>query len=247
MIEDGVMKTKVIFDEKKESRYLLTKEWEGGKPTIAVILLIAGIADNVIQDVTTTCVINCVSKLGYGGVEITNLFSRLDTKIETDMDIEVCTDEENDKHILESAIRAEVVVLGWGKVDTGNKKVKWRVSDVMDLLEAHKDKLYVIGDEKGQGYSVMFPKVRNGWKLVKLFEQEEIVGQKEEKKSKVAKGNKASKTEKISKTDKIIKTSEIDKAEDKDTKTSEITKAEDKETETNEETKAEDEEIPKEK
>lgn len=193
MIEEGVMKTKVIFDKKKENRYLLTKEWEESRPKIAVILLVAGTSDSIIQDVTTACVINCVSKLGYGAVGITNLFSRLDTKIENNMDIEANTDEENDKHILESAVQAEVVVLGWGKAEASNKEVKWRASDVMDLLEAHKDKLYVIGDDKGEGYSVMYPKVRNDWKLVKLFQQEEKIALKEENKPKTSKGSKATK------------------------------------------------------
>lgn len=214
MIEEGTMKTKAIFDKKREHRYLLTKEWEEAKPRIAVILLVAGTSDNVIQDVTTACVINCVSKLGYGAVEITNIFSRLGTRIDKDMDIEECTDEENDKHILESAIQAEVVVLGWGKAEVSNKKVKWRASDVMDLLEEHREKLYVIGDGTGKSYNVMYPKVRNDWKLVKLFQQEEKVDIKEEKKPKTNKGSKATKTVKNTTTSKTIKTSEVTKEKD---------------------------------
>ena len=177
MIEEGVMKTKAIFDEERQHRYLLTKEWDKTKPKIAVILLLAGTSGGVVQDVTTACIINCVSKLGYGSVEITNLFSRLDTQIEADMDAEEFTDEENDKYILESAERAEAVVLGWGKADANNLKVKWRANEVMILLEPYKNKIHVIGDGRGQGYSAMFPKVRNRWQLVKLFQEENSVEQ----------------------------------------------------------------------
>lgn len=191
MIEEGVMKTKAVFDEKRQHRYLLIKEWDKTKPKIAVILLLAGTSDGIIQDVTTGCVINCVSKLGYGAVEITNLFSRLDTQIETDMDSEEFTDEENDKYIIESANRADKIVLGWGKADANNLKVKWRANEVMTLLELYKNKIHVIGDGKSQGYSALFPKVRNGWQLVQLFQEEDLVGQvaekvviQEEKKSK---------------------------------------------------------------
>lgn len=175
------MKTKSVFDKEKQSRYLLTKEWDKSKSTIAVILLLAGTSDGVIQDVTTACIINCASKLGYGAVEITNLFSGLDTQIETDMDSEEFTDEENDKHILESVEKAEVVVLGWGKADANNLKIKWRSNEVMTLLEPHKNKLHVIGDGRGQGYSVMYPKVRNQWNLVKLFLEEALFEQVAEK------------------------------------------------------------------
>lgn len=181
MVEEGVMKTKAIFDEERQHRYLLTKEWDKDKPKMAVILLVAGTSDGIIQDVTTACIINCVSKLGYGSVEITNLFSRLDTQIETDMDSEEFTDEENDKYILESANKADKVVLGWGKADANNLKVKWRANEVMTLLEAYKNKFHVIGDGRGQGYNVMYPKVRKGWQLVKLFQEETLVEQVAEK------------------------------------------------------------------
>lgn len=181
MIEESIMRTKAIFDAKKQSRYLLIKEWDESKPRIAVILLLAGTSDGIIQDVTTACITNCVSKLGYGAVEITNLFSRLDTKVETDMDSEEYTDQENDKCILESVERAEVVVLGWGKAEASNLKVKWRAKEVMALLESYTNKLHVIGDGRGKGYSAMFPKVRNDWKLVKLFQEEVLVEQVAEK------------------------------------------------------------------
>lgn len=111
MVEEVTMKTKVVYDDAKANRYLLVKEWDESKPRIAVISLLTGTSDAIIQAVTTACIINCVSRLGYGSVEITNLFSRVDTQIETGMDSGVYTDEENDRHIAESAGRATIVVL----------------------------------------------------------------------------------------------------------------------------------------
>lgn len=174
-IEESTMITRAIYSKDRCSRYLLTKQWDDKLPRVTVIMLIPGSSGVVQQDVTTACIINCTSALGFGSVEIANIFSKLGEEISTDMQIERMTDENNDKVILESVTTSTTTVIAWGKCDETNLKIKQRVEGVMELLSPFKDKLYTIGDGRGRsGFSPMYPRIRNGWELVKVSKEEKV-------------------------------------------------------------------------
>ncbi|WP_180270807.1 DUF1643 domain-containing protein [Sporanaerobium hydrogeniformans] len=174
--ENNTMVTRAVFSEDKSHRYLLSKEWDASLANAVVIMLQAGKSNALIQDVTTCNIINCVSQLDedYGSVNIVNLFSRLDLELDTDIDIDDFTDEENDRQIKEVAEGAELIILAYGKAQETSLCVKQRVREVISLLEKYKDKMYLIGDSKGRkGFSAMYPKVRNKWILYKAYEEEQ--------------------------------------------------------------------------
>ena len=174
--ENNTMVTRAVFSEDKSHRYLLSKEWDASLTNAVVIMLQAGKSNALIQDVTTCNIINCVAQLdgGYGSVNIVNLFSRLDLELDTDIDIDDFTDEENDRQIEKVAEGAELIILAYGKAQETNLCVKQRAREVISLLEKHKDKMYLIGDAKGRkGFSAMYPKVRNQWILYKAYEEEQ--------------------------------------------------------------------------
>lgn len=173
IVEESTIMTTVHYSENKEHRYLLSKSWNEEQPKIAVIMLVAGNADIIIQDVTTACIINCVSKLGYGGVDVLNLYSKVNAIISVDMEDEEYTDENNDKMLVEIAEKVEAIVFAWGKGDETNLKIKRRVKEVVELLEKFKSKCYWIGDKAGRiGFSPMYAKVRSSWELIKLCNEE---------------------------------------------------------------------------
>lgn len=175
-IEENTLITRVTYSKDRKNRYLLTKKWNDKLPKVMVIMLIPSNAGVVHQDVTTGCIINCTSELGFGSVDITNIFSRLGGEISTDMQVEDMSDENNDRIILETAAISDTVVLAWGKCDETNLKIKKRVEEVMEILSPYKDKLYAIGDGRGRsGFSPMYPKIRNRWELVKLYEEVAII------------------------------------------------------------------------
>lgn len=188
--ENNTMVTRAIFSEDKSHRYTLTKEWDASLANAAVIMLQAGKSNALIQDVTTCNIINCVSQLDedYGSVNIVNLFSRVDLELDTDIDIDDFTDEENDKQIEQVAEQAEIIILAYGKAQETSLCVKQRVREVISLLEKYKDKMYLIGDSKGRkGFSAMYPKVRNKWILYKAYEEEQKKeNRKEQQNDKVA-------------------------------------------------------------
>ena len=173
--ENNTMVTRAIFSEDRSHRYLLSKEWDASLANVVVIMLQAGKSNALIQDVTTCNIINCVSQLDedYGSVNIVNLFSRVDLELDTDIDIDDFTDEENDKQIEQVAEQAEIIILAYGKAQETSLCVKQRVREVISLLEKYKDKMYLIGDDKERkGFSAMYPKVRNKWKLYKAYEEQ---------------------------------------------------------------------------
>ncbi|MBQ8400945.1 MAG: DUF1643 domain-containing protein [Clostridia bacterium] len=69
--------TEAVFSEDRTKRYLLYKNWDATKPSLCIILLAPSEADLITLDNTTQLVLNNAVRLGYGGVYIWNLFSRL--------------------------------------------------------------------------------------------------------------------------------------------------------------------------
>lgn len=169
IIEKSTRKTEVIFSEDKQHRYLLKKEWDKNKKKAVVIMINPSSADEVLIDHTTMYVVNNLSKIGFGSVEIVNIFSRINTKISTKEDMQELVDEENDTQILKSAAKVDNIIIAWGKVGENNKKVKERQEQVINLLNEHKDKFYTIQDIKGrEGFHPLAPQIRHRWKLKKL-------------------------------------------------------------------------------
>lgn len=174
-IQESTMVTTVTYSDDREMRYLLTKKWADDLPKATIIMLMPGSSGAVQQDVTTGCIINCISQLGFGSVDIVNLFSKVHAEISTDMKVTELTNEENDKIILESVANSTTTIFAWGKCDETNIKIKKRVEALLKLLSPYKEKWFVIGDGRGRsGFSPMYPRIRNGWELVKLSKEEKV-------------------------------------------------------------------------
>ena len=168
-IEKSTIITEVHYSEDRHHRYLLYKEWDSSLKKATIIMLNPAIANAVTMDLTTMYIINNISKLGYGGVEIVNIFSKLNEEINSEIKIELLTDETNDKMILASVARTDTVIFAVGKGGETNKQIKIRVEQVMKLIKEHNNKLYEISDERGRhGWHPLAPSVRYGWNLVKV-------------------------------------------------------------------------------
>ena len=95
--ETTTVKSKALFSDDRTHRLLLRKEWDKTKPTAMVILINPNSADTLNYDLTTMLVINNLNQLGYGAVNIVNLYSIITLKLtllrNSDEDL---LDEEND-------------------------------------------------------------------------------------------------------------------------------------------------------
>ncbi|MCG8542106.1 MAG: DUF1643 domain-containing protein [Clostridia bacterium] len=78
--QKSTIKTEAYFSEDGKHRYLLKREWNKTKKKAMVIMKNPSDAGELILDYTTMFVINNLVRLGYGSVEILNLYSRINAK-----------------------------------------------------------------------------------------------------------------------------------------------------------------------
>lgn len=171
MLEEAtVIRNKAIFSDDKKHRLLLHREWDNEKPSAMIIMINPNSADNLSMDMTTMLVVNNLNRLDFGSVDIVNLYTRITPKIHfrfySDEDL-LHTD--NDTMILESAEKADKIIIGWGTVGKHNQRIRERENTVLEMLKPYKDKLFQIGEN---GCHPLTPTVRNEW-VLEPFEMEE--------------------------------------------------------------------------
>lgn len=169
--ETTVIKSKAIFSDDKKHRLLLRKEWDSEKPTAMVIMINPNTADTVNFDMTTMSVINNLYQLGFGSVNIVNLYSRITEKLclRFNGDDELI-DEDCDAIIEQYAAMSDAIIIAWGTIGKNTQRVRERQKWVLDLLEPHANKLYQIGKN---ACHPLTPAVRREWTL-EPYEMEEF-------------------------------------------------------------------------
>ena len=75
IVEKTILKTEANFSDDKKQRYLLRKEWDKSKDRACVLMINPSDADGIVIDLTTQLVVNNISRLDYGSVDILNLYS----------------------------------------------------------------------------------------------------------------------------------------------------------------------------
>ncbi|MDZ4476840.1 DUF1643 domain-containing protein [Bacillus cereus] len=157
----STMKTEVTYDDGMKNKYLIRKEWDKNKKKALVIMKNAGHADEIMQDQTTMYVINNLSKLDYGVVEIANLFSTIEGA-ETKESV-----VENLKCIQQAIVRVNDVIIAVGKGVETNKKAVERLSMILAILLDKKLNILQIEANYGRkGFHPLYPALKHQWKLV---------------------------------------------------------------------------------
>ncbi len=163
--ETSNIRSKAIFSDDGEHRLLLWKEWNKDKPAAMIIMINPNTADTLNMDLTTMLTINNLNALGYGSVNIVNLYSRimgkLSLRFNSDEDL---LDESNDAVIVKYAEKSDVIIIAWGSIGNHSQRIRDRQADLLEQLADHADKLYQIGEKR---YHPLTPIVRTDWKLRK--------------------------------------------------------------------------------
>ena len=76
-----ILKNKAMFSDDGKHRFLLRREWDKDKKSAMVIMINPNTADTLNVDLTTMLTINNLSNLGFGSVNIVNLYSRIMPKL----------------------------------------------------------------------------------------------------------------------------------------------------------------------
>ncbi|WP_370742613.1 DUF1643 domain-containing protein [Ruminococcus callidus] len=169
--ETTIIKSKAIFSDDKEHRLLLRKEWDSEKQTAMVIMINPNTADTVNFDMTTMLVLNNVSKLGFGSVNIVNLYSRIMEKLNLRFngDDELIADEA-DEIIQQYAAMSDAIIIAWGTIGKNTLRVRERQKYLLELIKQHAGKMYQIGRN---ACHPLTPAVRREW-VLEPYEMEEI-------------------------------------------------------------------------
>ena len=169
--ETTTIRSKAIFSDDKEHRLLLRKEWNNEKPSAMVIMINPNTADTVNFDMTTMLVLNNVSKLGFGSVNIVNLYSRIMEKLNLRFngDDELIDDEADDV-IEQYSAMSDAIIIAWGTIGKNTLRVRERQKYLLELIKRHANKMYQIGKN---ACHPLTPAVRREW-VLEPYEMEEI-------------------------------------------------------------------------
>lgn len=189
--------THAVFSDDGTKRYLLSKTWDSKKPRLAVIMLTPSISTEVILDASSRLTVNNAFRLGFGSVDILNLFATVD-----DFDLKQAEedDAENIKAIVSSAQKADVVVFAAGVGKAKNKAFQARQKQVLMALQPFEEKLCCLTNKNGEArlQHPLSPAVRT-WELSPLKVTEllptEIKAKPVQKKTTTGKGKAEEKAE----------------------------------------------------
>ena len=155
--------TVATFSEDGSKRYLLRKTWDTSRPRMAIIMLMPSEATGIALDYTTMLVLNNAVRLGFGGVDIVNLFSTLnDFTLRKTEDQDV----ENQDVILQTLQAVDTIVYAPGLGKSKNKIFQKRQLQILELLRPFESKLHCLCNAKGKGrfQHPLSPTVRE-WRL----------------------------------------------------------------------------------
>ena len=181
LTEKLTMRTETVFSDDMLNRYLLRKEWDSKKPRATIIMTNPSAADLLTLDYTTLYILNNISRLDFGAIDIVNMTSRIATKLNVKEDLNTELEAVNAEFIVKSAEKSDVIIIAWGKLGENNKKVRQVESSILKLLEPYKDKLRYIASTQGDyGFYPLAPQIRFQWILKELSLEAEQEAMKEE-------------------------------------------------------------------
>lgn len=166
----GSIRSEAVFNEDYTHRFILRKEWNKEKKKAVVIMIQPNTNDPYELDLTTVRVINNLNRIGYGYVDLVNIYSVVTKKLYLKGYDEDLVREENDGYILRACTKTDTVILAWGSVEETSPKIADRIQELMTKLEPFKDKMYIICDSQTTAARhPLAPSVASHWNLVKVF------------------------------------------------------------------------------
>lgn len=158
--------TEAVFSDDGFKRYLLRKTWDEKKPKLMVIMLAPSAASGIELDNSTLLVLNNSARLGYGSVDVLNLFATLN-----DFSLKHAENEdaENTNAIIKSAEMADTIVYAAGVGKAKCKVFQERQKQVLEAIRPFEGKLNCLCSENGKArlQHPLSPAVRT-WNLSPL-------------------------------------------------------------------------------
>jgi hypothetical protein len=126
-------------------RYLLRRTWDAIKPRALLIMLNPSTADANVDDPTIRSCVRLLTSLGYGSMEVVNLFAwRATDPSELLNTIVPTVGEKNDVAIMSAVGRCDMVICAWG----AHRAADERAHEVIQMIRAHRPAVFCFGKTK---------------------------------------------------------------------------------------------------
>lgn len=156
---ETILKTTAVYNDDHTKKYLLTKEWDITKPSLTMVLLSPSTSSGIEIDTTTQRVLGNADRLGFGSVNIVNLFATMSDPTFSTAEEE---DKENMKVILDMAKKCDTLVYAPGNGKARNEMFQMRSVKVLNALKPYEKKMKCLSNEDGSVRLChpLFPAVR---------------------------------------------------------------------------------------
>lgn len=130
MLTDLFTTTGAVFTPCKRYRYRLWRTWDASKPPLVMVMLNPSIANEEQNDPTVERCQRRAMAMGYGGLQVVNIFSLVSTDPAALYSTPDPIGPENDAAILDAVKGAGMVLCAWGT----HGDHEGRAKAVVDLL-----------------------------------------------------------------------------------------------------------------
>jgi hypothetical protein len=114
-IQPGIKGTALFAGARKQYRYRLTRLWDSTRPTILFVMMNPSVADSHQDDRTVRRAIAFAKSWNYGQLLVGNVFAYRCTDQKRLLGTRDPVGKENDRHLLEMAELAEMIVFAYGR------------------------------------------------------------------------------------------------------------------------------------
>lgn len=130
LLERGDAAAGAVLSDCERYRYRLWRVWDASLPKVCFVMLNPSTADENVLDPTVSRCKKRGETLGYGGLEVVNIFALRSTDPKALYEMECPTGEFNNTAIHAAADQCSTVICGWGT----HGSLEGRGVSVMNLL-----------------------------------------------------------------------------------------------------------------
>jgi hypothetical protein len=161
---ESIVKSKAIFSDDRNHRYLLKRVWDEKKEYATIIMLNPSYADELKYDYSSMRAINYILdnqknellNKEYGGVNIVNLFSIVETNSSNLPSYNERFNNDTNKYIEKAIKESKDIFIGWGS----NRNRKKRVEFIKGKLKGKRIFRFVDGSNYNKHISLLSKNIR---------------------------------------------------------------------------------------
>ncbi len=116
------MKKDAILSKNRKYRYWLKRQWDSSKTSVNFICLNPSYADDIRDDRMVTKCVKQAKILGYGSIEMTNIFAFIETKENKLYRVADPVGKKNNHYLLKTAMKCNKVIIAWGNNGAHNNR-----------------------------------------------------------------------------------------------------------------------------